>query len=74
MKTTATKGPAALRAVDKMREDLAYCASLMQNHPQQFATALAADSRTLREMKSLVGDLFSLCEVIRDDEITNGEK
>ena len=50
------------------REDLLFVVSQLQNREIQLANALATDRRSFREMKALVSDLFSLVEVLRDEE------
>jgi hypothetical protein len=53
-----------VRVVNGYREDLAWVAGNLQNHPDRFARVIASDPDTRKEFGRLVGDLFSLVEVI----------
>lgn len=53
--------------VEGMREDVMWCASQLQNHEAKIAAAISADPQAAKEMQQLIGDLFSLLEVIVDD-------
>lgn len=55
------------KRVENLREDVMWCAAQLQNHPEKFEKAMQ-DATTAKELRQLVGDLFSLCEVIVDDE------
>ncbi len=57
---------AGIKKVERFREDVIAVASKMQNDPAAFADALR-DRHTTKEMQRLVGDLFSLAEVIVND-------
>lgn len=59
----------ARKEVEKAREDLMWVASQIQNKPEAFAKALAEDETTRKELKTLVGDLFSLAEVVVSDAV-----
>lgn len=52
--------------VEKIREDVMYVASKMQNEPQKFEEAFN-DRDTLNEFEKLANDLFSLTEVITNE-------
>ena len=55
------------RQIDNARQDLLWVASQLQNDPKRYQRALA-DKTTRREFTRLVGDLFSLIEVISQEE------
>ena len=55
---------AAKRYVEAFRADLMWCASKLQNDPGRFERALVADHDTYKEFRRLIGDLYSLIEVI----------
>jgi len=55
------------RQVDNARQDLIWVASQLQNDPKRYARALA-DKATRKEFTRLVSDLYSLIEVISQEE------
>lgn len=55
------------RLTNNLREDVMACAGMFQNKHENFTRALR-DPDTRKEMRRLVSDLFSLCEIILDDD------
>jgi hypothetical protein len=59
---------AQANTVEGMREDVMWCASKLQDSEAKIAAALAADPTARKEMRQLVGDLFSLIEVLVSED------
>lgn len=57
----------AKRDADKLREDVMWVASKMQNHPAAFTRA-TNDRATWKELSRLVSHLLNLTEIIVDEE------
>ena len=53
------------RIVNNVRENILYCASVLQNSPQAFE---ASDEKDLQWLTELSNDLFNICEAVTEPE------
>lgn len=58
----------AQRLVKNSREDLIQVVQWLQEHPARITKALESDETAKAELRRSVSDLFSLIEVIMDEE------